>query len=112
MQFRKYRILLVIAFLSIFTIKMGISAAPVFFDHLDKELMNSVIMQIEQEHEADGDSGKILKFVDFKLINHNHHFVYLPVLFSIGIDNKFLDHNKRYVNPYHPAVPTPPPNLS
>jgi hypothetical protein len=112
MSLRKYRVILVVAFLSIFTVKMGISAAPVFFNHLDKELMKSVIMQIEQEHEADGDSSKVLKFVEFKLINHNYAFVYLPTVYSIGIDNNFVDHNKRYVNPYHPSVPTPPPDFS
>jgi hypothetical protein len=112
MRLKKYRLLLVLAFLSIFVAKMGISAAPVFFSHLDKELMNSVIMQIEQEHEADGESGKVLKFVEFKSINHNNCFICTPLLYEIGVDNNFIDHNKRYVNPYHPSVPTPPPNFS
>ncbi|MDB5020507.1 MAG: hypothetical protein JWQ28_1634 [Pedobacter sp.] len=112
MASKKYRLFVVIAFLSIFIVKMGISAAPIFFNHLDKEVINSVIMQIEQEHEADGESGKVLKFVEFKLISHSSTFVYTPLVYEIGIDNTFLDHNKRYVNPYHPSVPTPPPNFS
>jgi hypothetical protein len=112
MPSKKYRLIVVIAFLSIFLVKMGISAAPVFFSHLDKEVMKSVIMQLEQEHESDGDSGKLLKIVEFKLINHNNTFVYIPLVYEVGIDNTFFDHNKRYVNPYHPSVPTPPPNFS
>ncbi len=112
MQLRKFKFLLVIFFAGIFTAKMCISAAPLFFPHLDKELINSVIMQIEQEHETDNDSGKVLKYVEFKLISHNASFIYLPVVYDFGIDNSFVDHNKRYVNPYHPSVPTPPPNFS
>jgi hypothetical protein len=112
MSLKKYRLVVVIAFLSIFLVKMGISAAPVFFGHLDKEVMQSVIMQLEQEHESDGDSGKVLKFVEFKSINHSNNFAWIPLVYEIGIDNKFIDHNKRYVNPYHPSVPTPPPNFS
>lgn len=112
MHSKKYRFLVVVAFLSIFMVKMGISAAPVFFQHLDKEVINSVIMQIEQEHEDNGESGKILKIVEFKSINHYNSFFSVPLLYEIGIDNNFIDHNKRYVNPYHPAVPTPPPNFS
>lgn len=112
MRSKKYRFLVVVAFLSIFMVKMGISAAPVFFHHLDKEVVNSVIMQIEQEHEEEGESGKVLKFVEFKSINHHNSFVSIPLVYEIGIDNNFVDHNKRYVDPYHPAVPTPPPNFS
>jgi hypothetical protein len=112
MPSKKYRLFVVIAFLSIFFVKMGISAAPVFFSHLDKEVIKSVIMQTEQEHDSDDDSGKVLKFVEFKSINHSNTFVYIPVVFETGIDNSFIDHNKRYVNPYHPSVPTPPPNFS
>jgi hypothetical protein len=112
MPLKNSRLLVVIAFISIFIVKMGISAAPVFFKQLDKEVVKSVIMQIEQEHEEDGDSGKILKFVEFKSIYHPNSFVFIPAVYEIGINNNFVDHNKRYVDPYHPAVPTPPPNFS
>ena len=107
---RKYRLLLVIAFLGIFFAKMLISGAPVFFATLDKDMMKSVIMQLEMEHESDGDSTKVvLKYVDSK---YNFHYdpLYAPLLFHFNINNDFIDHNKRYVNPYHPSVPTPPPN--
>ncbi len=109
---RKYRLLLVITFLGIFFVKMVISGAPVFFAQLDKNMMKSVIMQLELEHECDGDSTKIiLKYVDSKF---NFHFdpLYVPVLYHFSIKNDFIDHFKRYVDPYHPSVPTPPPNFS
>ncbi|RZK57925.1 MAG: hypothetical protein EOO91_09250 [Pedobacter sp.] len=67
MFLRKYRVLIVIAFMGIFTAKMVISGAPVFFAHLDKSLMNAVIMQLEAENNGE-DSGKgNVKFAVFKI---------------------------------------------
>ena len=107
---RKYNLLIVIAFLGIFFAKMVISGAPVFFAQMDKDTMKSVIMQLEMEQESDGDTSKVtLKYVDSKF---NFHFdpLAVPMLFHFKINNDFIDHNKRYIDPYHPTVPTPPPN--
>jgi hypothetical protein len=112
MSLRKYRLLIVVAFLGIFSAKMVISAAPVFFAHLDKETIKNVIMQIELEHGSEGDSGKVLKYVDCKFIDLHAPFSYVPVRYHFFIKNSYIDHFKRYVNPYHPSVPTPPPNLA
>jgi hypothetical protein len=110
MFLRKYRLLIIIAFLGIFSAKMVISGAPVFFNHIDKEIMNAVIMQIEVEHSADGDSGKAkVKLCDYKIDLH-YDYSFLAVLSHFGINNSFIDHFKRYVDPFHPSVPTPPPN--
>ncbi|TKC07237.1 hypothetical protein [Pedobacter frigoris] len=110
MFLRKYRVLLVIAFLGIFSAKMVISGAPVFFSHIDKEIMNSVIMQIEAEHSADGDGGKAkVKLCDYK-VDFHHDYNLSFVLNQSGIKNSFIEHFKRYVDPFHPSVPTPPPN--
>lgn len=112
MFLRKYRLHIIIAFISIFSAKMVISAAPVFFSDCDKETINAVILQLEQEHGAEGDSGKnILKFVDYKPIDFHYLYTCVPLLQSTGVTNAFIDHFKRYVNSYHPSVPTPPPNL-
>ena len=112
MFLRKYQLIIVIAFISIFSAKMIISAAPVFICYMDKATIKSVILQLEQEH-SEGDCGKdLLKFIDHKLINQHHSYTYVPVLQDSGIKNSFIDHFKRYVDPYHPSVPTPPPNLS
>ncbi|MFP5080347.1 hypothetical protein [Pedobacter sp. JCM 36344] len=113
MFFRKYRVLIVVAFLGIFTAKMMISAAPVFFIQFDKQIMNAVIMQIEQEHSNDGESSKTgLKYTDYKLVEFHHIDSYVAVFNHFGINNSFVEHYKRYVDPYHPSVPTPPPNIS
>ena len=103
--------LIVITFLSIFSAKMVISGAPVFFSHIDKQIMNSVIMQIEAEHSADGDAGKAkVKLCDYK-IDFHHDYALTSVLHLYGINNSFIDHFKRYFDPFHPSVPTPPPNF-
>ena len=112
MLLRKYRILIVIAFMGIFTAKMVISGAPVFFTHLDKNLMNAVIMQLENENNGDDTSKASLKFGDQKLMFHRYDLSYVPLLIANGITNSFIDHSRRYVDPHHPSVPTPPPNFS
>lgn len=106
----KYRLHIVMAFLSIFSVKMMISAAP-FFVEMDKDTMKSIIMQLEQEHHSESDLTKdSLKLIDYKLSHQNGHEPYIPLLQNFGIKNDFIDHFKRYVDPYHPSVPTPPPN--
>jgi len=113
MFLRKYRILIVIAFMGVFTSKMVISGAPVFFAHLDKCLMNAVIMQLEVENHGDETGKGSIKYAaDHKLMFHKHDLIYVPVLIDFGITNSFIDHSRRYVDPYHPLVPTPPPNFS
>lgn len=112
MFLRKYRLHIIIAFIGIFTAKMAISAAPVFIGDFDKETINLVILQLEQEH-GENDSGKnILKYVDYKPIDFQYHYSCVLLLPVFGLKNSFIDHFKRYVNPYHPSVPTPPPNLA
>ena len=112
MRLRKYRILLVILFMGIFSAKMVISGAPVFFAHLDRSLMNAVIMQLEQENHGDEGAKDNVKFADHKLMFQRFDLQAIPLMVSIGITNSFVDHSRRYVDPYHPSVPTPPPNFS
>ena len=109
---RKYRILIVIAFMGIFTAKMVISGAPVFFAHLDKSLMNAVIMQLEVENNSDDTGKSNVKFADHKLMIQRYDLTYVPVIIDYGVTNSFIEHSRRYVDPYHPLVPTPPPNFS
>lgn len=92
--------------------KMVISGAPVYFSHLDKSLMNAVIMQLEVENNGE-DTGKgNVKFADHKLMFYQYDLTYLPVLKSEQTKNWFLDHHRKYFDPYHASVPTPPPNLA
>ena len=98
-------------FLGIFCIKMVLSGAPVFFGDFQKESINSVIMQIEVEHSAEGDSGKVkVNLCDYKMIDHHYSMNFTAVLNHFGISNSYIDHFKRHVDPFHPSVPTPPPN--
>lgn len=112
MWLRKYRILIVLAFMGIFTAKMVISGAPVFFAHLDKCLMNAVIMQLEAENHGDDTSKGSVKFADHKLMFQRFDLTYVPVVIDYGVTSSFIEHSRRYVDPYHPSVPTPPPNFS
>ncbi len=97
----------------IFSSKMAISGAPVFCGSIDKEIMNAVIMQIELEHEGGKDTSKSsAKFTDFKLNELNYPiFSYEFSSSHIILKNSFIEHFKRYVDPYHATVPTPPPNF-
>jgi hypothetical protein len=110
MFLKKYRLFIVISFLGIFFAKMLISGAPLFFSHIDKQIMNSVIMQIEAEHSSDGEGGKTkLKLCDYK-VDFHYDYAPLSVLDLYGLSNSFIDNFRRYFDPFHPSVPTPPPN--
>jgi pyoverdine/dityrosine biosynthesis protein Dit1 len=108
---KRYKIGVVAAFLSIFFLKMIISVAPVFINQFDRQTMNDVIMQVELEHGADTDTAKNIKVTDIKLIEHHTTDHYVAFRYHLQVKNSYIEHIKRYVNPYHPLVPTPPPNL-
>ena len=113
MSLYKFRLTIVLAFMGIFLMKMVISAAPVFIDVMDKDTITAVILQLEQEHHGDGDCGKdLLKYTDCKPADLHLNYSYIPVLYYSGIRNCHIDHVKRYIDPFHAAVPTPPPDLS
>lgn len=109
---RKYKLLVVVTFMSVFAAKMVISAAPMFFKHLDEKFMVSVIMQLENENSPDEKGKSNAKFVDCKLTFHKYDLHYVNLDLDCGVPNSFIEHSRRYVDPYHPSVPTPPPNFS
>jgi hypothetical protein len=109
MQLYIYRLRIFLFFMTIFTLKMVVSAIPVFIC-LDKCNIKSILLNLDQEHSSEGDSKDLLKYVDYKSADIHHSYVYIPLLQEFGIKNCCIDHSKRYVNPYHPSVPTPPPN--
>ena len=113
MFLRKYKYIIVSAFMFIFMAKMGISGAPAFCKCIDKDIMNAVIMQIELEHDSGKDASKeTSKFSDFKLLELNHPiFSYEFSSSHIVLKSSFIEHFIRYVDLYHPTVPTPPPNV-
>lgn len=112
MLIQKYRLHIVIIFISIFTAKMFISAAPVFIGQLDKDLITSVILQLEHEHAPEAETSKDkLKFMEYKPLDPYHASHFIPPLHDFDLSNAFFDHFKRYITSYYPAVPTPPPNF-
>lgn len=111
MKLRDFRNLIVIVFVGIFTAKMMISIAPAFSFNFDSIMMNSVIMQLEVEHN-EKDSGKSgAKLSETKLFC-NTTYTFKALNKGYALNNSFIEHSKRYVNPFHPSVPTPPPNFS
>ncbi len=110
MFLRKYRLFIVITFLGIFASKMVISGAPIIFSALDKGLMNAVIMQLEVEQNGEDNQKMKLKYSDQKLISFN--LTNFQIDLDCGVSNSFIEHSRRYVDPFHPSVPTPPPNFS
>ena len=107
----RYRIIIVAAFMTIFAAKMVVSAAPLFMC-MDKCSIKPMILDLEQEHGSEGDSKNLLKYTDYRYTDIHYSYIYVPVSLEHGIRNCYIDHSKRYVNPYHPSVPTPPPNAA
>lgn len=94
-------------------VKMLISGAPVYFSHLDKSLMNAVIMQLESENNNGDEAGKgNIKFADHKLMFYTYRFDALLVFLDSETMVRFAVQAKRYFHPFHPSVLTPPPNLA
>lgn len=112
MQLRKYKLLIMITFMSIFVSKMIISGAPVFLSQFDDAFMASVIMQLETESQGDDQSKSNAKYSDHKVVVYKHDFNSINLVLDCGVPNSFIEHSRRYVDPYHPLVPTPPPNFS
>jgi len=98
--------------MSIFVSKMIISSAPVFLSHCDDEFMVSVILQLENENQGDDKGKSSVKQAEQKLIVHRFDFGALNLDVDYGVPNSFIEHSRRYVDPHHPSVPTPPPNFS
>ena len=111
MKLKKYKLFVVIAFISVFAAKMAISAAPMFFKNLDGKFMISVIMQLENENSSD-DKGKSAKYVEYKVTFQKFDLKCVYLDWDCGVPSSFIEHSRRYVDPYHPSVPTPPPNFA
>lgn len=109
MLLTKYRLHVVIVLFGIFTAKLLLSAMPACIG-MNKLSLKSFLPELEQEHSAEGEAKDLLKQIDYKIAELHHHYIHIPLLQEYGIANSFIDHSKRYVNPYHPSVPTPPPN--
>jgi hypothetical protein len=105
------KFLIGIIFLAVFTVKMGLSIAPLVFT-IDKETVNAVIMQLELESQAKdaNDSVKDMnKFVKKGAdLLHDYQFHLNPL--STDCNLRFYTKARPYINSFYPSVLTPPPN--
>ncbi|HEY9196441.1 MAG TPA: hypothetical protein VIM77_09250 [Mucilaginibacter sp.] len=110
MKIRKFKILVVVMFMSVFTIKMAISLAPVFL-YLDSKAVNAVIMQLEQESKAEKDTPDKDTFKEKKVFDEYdiHNISFITFITETKVLHN-LEHSL-YIQVYHPVVPTPPPNV-
>ncbi len=98
-------------FMFVFFAKMIISVMPLF-SFLDSKIAIAVIMQLEHENktekaDSDKDSVKEKKSFDEIFVSY---FEFRPV----QLKEASLLHNLEktlLVRPFHPVVPTPPPNV-
>lgn len=98
-------------FMFVFFAKMTISIMPLF-SFLDSKIAIAVIMQLEHENKTDKadpekDAVKEKKSFDEHFISY---FEFRPVQL---METNLLHNLEKtlLVRPYHPVVPTPPPNV-
>lgn len=105
------KLVISIIFLSVFTIKMGLSIAPLILT-IDKETVNAVIMQLELESQAKEandtvkDMNKFVKKGSDLL--HDYQFNLNPL--STECNLRYYTKARPYINSFFPSVLTPPPN--
>jgi hypothetical protein len=89
---------------------MSISLVPLF-SFLDSDTAHSVIMQLEHENKTGKDDPEKDIFKEKKSFDEHliSFFEYNPILTETNILHN-LEHSL-LVRPYHPVVPTPPPNV-
>ncbi|RZA03899.1 MAG: hypothetical protein EOP47_01360 [Sphingobacteriaceae bacterium] len=98
-------------FLFVFFAKMVISVMPLF-SFLDSKLAVAVILQLEHENKSDKDDFE-KDFLKEKKSFDEHTlsaFEFKPLALAESGALQTLE-NTLLVRPFHPVVPTPPPNV-
>jgi hypothetical protein len=98
-----------IVFMIVFAVKMTISLVPLF-SVLDKNTARAVIMQLEQESKGDKESPDKDALKEKKSFDELLLVIFNYDLFRIAINCLHTQEQALIVQPYHPVVPTPPPN--
>lgn len=99
-----------ILFLSVFFIKMLIGAVPLMADSFDSKLINSVIMQLEEENHSEKSSGKIKQNLSKDYCNGHSEFSFSnPMLYML--EGGYASEKQTHIRTYFPSVPTPPPSV-
>ena len=96
-------------FLTIFTVKMVISVAPLIISHFDKQAVNAVIMQIEIENNGKTSDVKEIAVKEYFTLSSFRFTLVHPVQLILS-SMISIDHDK-HVQAFYPPVPTPPPNV-
>ncbi|MHB1177221.1 MAG: hypothetical protein ACYCZO_02710 [Daejeonella sp.] len=99
-----------IVFLFIFFAKMVISAAPLVADHINSEVVNAVIMQLEMENHSAKSPEKSKDCIDKGewLSGFSKYNFSRPQIAIASKGYAFLRHSP--IQAFYPPVPTPPPN--
>ena len=98
-------------FLFVFFTKMVISVMPLF-SFLDSKLAVAVIMQLEHENKTDKDGFE--KDTVKEKVSFDEHTISAFEFRPLQLRESNVLHNLErtlLVRPYHPIVPTPPPNV-
>lgn len=97
-------------FLFIFFAKMTISVAPMIAVHVDSEVVNAVIMQLEIEnHSTKGVDQAKDSLNKGEWLNGLSKFKFCNSYVDISL-NQFILLRDNPIRAYFPSVPTPPPN--
>lgn len=105
-----FRIAFSFLFLFIFFTKMVISVAPLVASHLDSNFMNSVIMQVEIEHQSTkGSEGAKDNLSKGEWLSGITKFNFTTPQICLSFRG-YSSHDSLKVTAFHPSVPTPPPN--
>ncbi len=99
-------------FVSIFFIKVFISAAPLILLHFDSKCVNAVIMQLEIESDSSKETSKEVKegLVKGEWFDRMHHFNFSQPYTHL-ISPKHALRDMPHVQTFYPTVPTPPPSV-
>lgn len=102
-------ILFSVLFLSIFTIKMVLSVAPLIMAHFDKQAVNAVIMQLEIEHNAKSNDVKESTVKEYFTLSNFGITLSHPI--QLTLSSMISSDHDKHVRAFYPPVPTPPPNV-
>lgn len=105
----RLRLCLFIFFAAMFLVKLSAVAVPYFSCSFNYHM---TVGTADNEKCSQGE-GTLdgLAFSDDETVNSNQHFLIL-IQCSPDSDNADIAYLRRYLKPYPPLVPTPPPNLS
>ncbi|MGB4399482.1 MAG: hypothetical protein WBJ10_08930 [Daejeonella sp.] len=97
-------------FLFIFFAKMAISVAPMVAIHMDSEVVNAVIMQLEIEnHSTKGADQAKDSLNKGEWLNGPSKFKFFNPQVDI-LSNRYILLRDNPIRAFFPSVPTPPPN--